>query len=621
MQRAIVLLVLAAACGLRAPARAEAARPTPSAHKNTAPSLRGPCRTRRGYRALVSPLRPIAGQALRVVVVSERAHPKAQLVRRGPDSQGRTIISSAGGPPFYWIAKIARARSGRYRFTLLDHRGRSLACAHARVRRRKKLDNFVGDAWPVERSWDRSMENLYATWVAVLFDAPAGERPSWTPLHAVLRDPTRNLLYNHLGADEDGPRANKAVVATPDCADLPYYVRAYFAWKLRLPFGYRKCDRGNSRRPARCGPLQTNEGQVLVGAKSTVAKAFSHFLRRKVSYVHSGSGRTAPQDEQSDLYPVALTRQTLRPGTVYVDPYGHLLIIAKWVPQTASASGAMFAVDGHPDLSVGRKRFWKGAFLFSANTRGGAGGFKVFRPLALRDGAVVALTNEELRRSRDFPRVSSQQYSAGDDGFYERMDRVINPRPLSAPDAYRERLKAYYELILERVDSVAAGESYMKDVAYKVVAMPNGPHIFETRGPWEDYSTPARDLRLLIATDEVLGFPSRVIKHPDRFAHSPDSSPLQLKQQLEQLYRHFAETHEIRYIKSDGTEQRLRVIDVVARRKALEMAYNPNDCVEIRWGASGKELASCKRHAPTDQRALMKRFRPWFATRNRPPIR
>jgi hypothetical protein len=40
--------------------------------------------------------------------------------------------------------------------------------------------------------------------------------------------------------------------------------------------------------------------------------------------------------------------------------------------------------------------------------------------------------------------------------------------------------------------------------------MPDGAAIFETSGAWEDFSTPSRDLRLLIAIDVVQDFPDRV---------------------------------------------------------------------------------------------------------------
>ncbi|WP_457825214.1 hypothetical protein, partial [Staphylococcus aureus] len=66
-------------------------------------------------------------------------------------------------------------------------------------------------------------------------------------LHDVLRDRSRNFLFNHLGLRED----EKGLVIKPDCADFPYFLRAYFAFKLGLPFGYAKCTRGTGR-PPRC---------------------------------------------------------------------------------------------------------------------------------------------------------------------------------------------------------------------------------------------------------------------------------------------------------------------------------------------------------------------------------
>jgi hypothetical protein len=65
----------------------------------------------------------------------------------------------------------------------------------------------------------------------------------------------------------------------------------------------------------------------------------------------------------------------------------------------------------------------------------------------------------------------------------------------------------------------------------------------------------------------------------------------------------------------------LSLTEVLARSAALEMAYNPNDCVESRWGApeGSEELATCRAHAPADQRSRMEAYRPWFHERRRPP--
>ncbi len=50
------------------------------------------------------------------------------------------------------------------------------------------------------------------------------------------------------------------------------------------------------------------------------------------------------------------------------------------------------------------------------------------------------------------------------------------------------------------------------------------------------------------------------------------------------------------------------------------MAYNLNDCVELRWGAptNSDEASTCKRHAPSAQRAKMSDYRIWFRDRHWP---
>jgi hypothetical protein len=75
------------------------------------------------------------------------------------------------------------------------------------------------------------------------------------------------------------------------------------------------------------------------------------------------------------------------------------------------------------------------------------------------------------------------------------------------------------------------------------------------------------------------------------------------------------------YPRSDGSAWTLALKDVLDRTAALEMAYNVNDCVELRWGAPDKsaEASTCKRHAPGAQRSKMTKYRPWFHERRRPP--
>ena len=51
------------------------------------------------------------------------------------------------------------------------------------------------------------------------------------------------------------------------------------------------------------------------------------------------------------------------------------------------------------------------------------------------------------------------------------------------------------------------------------------------------------------------------------------------------------------YTRSDGSAWTLKLKDVLDRAADLEMAYNVNDCVELRWGApeESDEASTCKR--------------------------
>jgi hypothetical protein len=150
--------------------------------------------------------------------------------------------------------------------------------------------------------------------------------------------------------------------------------------------------------------------------------------------------------------------------------------------------------------------------------------------------------------------------------------------------------------------------------------MPDGPSIFETTGAWEDFSTPARDFRLLIAIDVVRGFPDRVARRPDRYAIPFGKSIADVKAELQNVLASQLAARKFSYTRSDGSQWTLTLKDVVDRMADLEMAYNPNDCVELRWGAADEsdEASTCKRHASSAQRAKMAKYRAWFQERHWP---
>ena len=562
---------------------------------------------------------------LRLMVVSED-------VRQGdvrvtlPNEGGSPKVSTSvrGGPPWSFATELRPSRPGNLRIELV-HKGDTLACRRISVqakRRKTPRDRPEGPgAWQATRAWDRNTENLFSAWIERLFDAPADVSLSYPSLAPVLHDPARNFLWGYLGLREDDPKNRRIPRAEPDCADLPYYLRAYFSWKLGLPFALRDCDRGKTNRPPKCGsPLDNETPNEKLRGKDPLDR-FRSFLWLLANRVQSGSVRTGLDDDESDFYPVKLTREALRPGTIYADPYGHVLMLSGWVEQTEKHGGLLFAVDGQPDNSVGRKRFWEGNFLFDSDVKSAGPGFKAFRPVVRRaDKSLEQLPNRALEADARFAPFSATQASMDRETFYARMAKVVNPKGLDPRGVYAETMGALVEQLTTRIGSVDNGERYMRENHYAEMSMPVGPKIFETTGPWEDYATPSRDMRLLIALRILLSLPARITQHPELFLLG-DRKPTEARKEIEALHARQIQQRAIEYHRSDGSPFKLTVGDILDRREALEMAYNPNDCVEIRWGASKgtPDFSTCSRHAPEEQRARMQAYRSWFHEARRPP--
>ncbi len=575
------------------------------------------CRDTLDLAVFRSPSVPNAQEPLRVIVTASEDPGPVELVLVAPDGSRVTPeVRTLGGPPYTWWTRIDSPAPGRWTAVLGDG-SRVAACERFAVRTHPPEPNEEGRdpaAWTPRWKWERDTENLYSAWVEQLFDYPIDEDLTWPDLQTLLRDPDRNLLYDHLSLGEEAD-----IALGPDCADLPYFLRAYFAWKVKLPFAFRRCSRGNNGRPPFCGEPNTTLADRQSGGD---VPAFTLFMRDVANGVHSASARTAPDDDGTDVYPVPMTREAITPGTVFADPYGHLLVVAGWIPQGATSYGILVGADAQPDGTIGRRRFWRGSFLFTPETDQVGAGFKAWRPLVYdaEAGTITALTNDELRRTDEHVRWSADQYEGTADDFYDRMEALINPRPLDPQAMQRVLVDALEEAVARRIVSVDNGVEFMEGRRWAPIEMPSGYDVFETTGAWEDYSTPARDMRLLISIDAVRGFADAVERNPERFglaASEAAETVRALRAALEEDLRGRTFT----YRRSDGGDRRLTLLDLVERAERFEVAYHPNDCVEIRWGAApdSDEMSTCDHRAPPDHRARMLRYRQWFQSRRRPP--
>ncbi len=633
----------------------------------------GGCAEAADIAILPAPLAPWKGAPLRILVAAEKPV-AAELSLIAPD--GSVVAKSRdreGGPPYYWYAEVAAPVVGTWRVTLsLDEApaGCGTITRNIAVSARRPLGPHAtpGSLWPLRNSWNRQTENLYSAWIAKLFDGPLDQELSWKSWDEVLHDQSRNFLFNYLGLNED----NLLKGLRPDCADFVYFLRAYFAFNMGLPFGYSNCSRGTAGAPPKCyqwfdvehpevtrpppPPEQVAAQAVAPAAPTTtpspnlfqqifapspppaaaplpaapapapapkhlgLAAAFRQYLPAVADVVQTGAVRVSATDDRTDFYTVPLTQATLRPGTVYADPYGHVLMLVKLVPESNGAPGVFLAVDAEPDGTVTRKRFWHGNFLFVHDPTLGTSGFKRFRPIVRdKNGALRRLTNAEIAKNPQYGDFSLEQTQLSAQQFYDRMDDVMSPEPVDPVRAMESAISDLDEQVKTRVTSVENGRIY-QGKQHGDIEMPSGPSIFETTGAWEDYSTPARDFRLLIAIDVVRGFPDHVVRRADRYAMPAGKSVADVKAELQNVLASELASRKFSYTRSDGSQWTLSLKDVLDRAADLEMAYNPNDCVELRWGApeGSAESSTCNRHAPAAQRAKMTEYRTWFHERHWP---
>ncbi len=629
---------------------------------------------------LPAPIAPWTGAPLRVLVAAEKPI-EGELSLVAPDgSVAAKSTGREGGPPYYWYAEVASPAAGTWHATLSlveAPAGCGTISRDITVSAGKPPgpSATAGSLWPLRNQWNRETENLYSAWIAKLFDGPLDQELSWKTWDGVLHDQSRNFLFDYLGLNED----NIIRGLRPDCADFVYFLRAYFSFKMGLPFGYSNCSRGGGGSPPKCyqwfdvehpeavrpalppeqvsdpaeetappppapapsvfqqifapspapaapaapppaPPSRRAAAKPAPNRQAGLAAAFRQYLPAVADVVQTGAVRVSATDDRTDFYMVPLTQATLRPGTVYADPYGHVLMLVKLVPEANGSPGVFLAVDAEPDGSVTRKRFWRGNFLFVHDPALGSPGFKRFRPIVQeRNGGLRRLTNAEIAKDPQYGDFSLEQTQLSLDQFYDRMDDVMSPEPVDPVRAMESAIANLDEQVKTRVTSVENGRKY-QDKAHGDVEMPSGPSIFETTGAWEDYSTPARDFRLLIAIDVVRGFPEHVARRADRYAMPPGKSVADVKAELDSVLAAELAAHKFTYTRSDGTQWTLTLKDVVDREAELEMAYNPNDCVELRWGAAAgsEEASTCKRHAPVSQRSKMSEYRTWFHERHWP---
>ncbi|MGD9827993.1 MAG: hypothetical protein AB7E70_02910 [Hyphomicrobiaceae bacterium] len=461
---------------------------------------------------------------------------------------------------------------------------------------RSKLDSKHA-AWPILRTeWTARDEAGYEEFIRRI-----GESGCRT-VHKCLSSPVSNPIY----AVSNPPGS----VFFADCADLPYVLRAYYAWKNGLPFSY-------SVAVSPLGPSRdiryTARGNRVVSRRDIVGGAADarRVLREIADAISSAHYRYPPHPEGRllpDHYPVGITPASIRPGTIIYDPNGHLAVVYKVTPE-----GRIHFIDSHPDNSLTRSVYGK-AFTRASPAMGA--GFKRWRPLKLVGAVKVADGTLKggrvaLAADKDIPDWSDEQFYGTEKNprkAWRSARFMISGQALGFHEFVRKRLaKAGF-----KYDPLDEARTMMRtlcsDLKYRVDAvdlaiqakihlrpqperLPN--NIYGTEGDWEIYSTPSRDARLKTAFKELRDEVARFLALSTKDSRSLTYSGSDLRADLRQVYETEAKACTITYTRSDGSKKELSFADV--HRHLFDLSFDPHHCVERRWGARDPtELATCK---------------------------
>ncbi len=394
-----------------------------------------------------------------------------------------------------------------------------------------------------------------------------------------------------------------------DCAKWVYMIRAYYAWKNGLPFGYTNeiAGHGSDFRFNGSGNRLVSRHDLIdhgggLAAPTILSEIHDHVSSATYRTDAAQSGGVMP-----DFYSPKLQPGSIRAGTVLYDINGHVAIV-----YAVESDGHIRYMSADPDTTVTRSVY--GA-QFGQSQAALGGGFKNFRPVklvgaTLKNGAYVG-GRLVVAANSDIPDFSLEQYrGTGPDAAAD------------GPEALFQYRDAQVDLF-QYVRGSLSGGTYVFDPVYELKAgMDMLCHSFQERSKyvdaaiqagidkkpepgflpgniyasesdeWEAYATPSRDASLKNSFSQLYVDLMKFIFQ----ARAKDPSGVTeagLKRDLQQAYDEKVHACTVSYTNSAGAPVSFDFNEAAAR--LFTISFDPYHCVERRWGAtSAEELASCK---------------------------
>ncbi|MBL7542672.1 MAG: hypothetical protein JNL11_02600 [Bdellovibrionaceae bacterium] len=280
----------------------------------------------------------------------------------------------------------------------------------------------IAAVWTTDKTWNEQLESQYSQWVEV----------NWT--NDVFTNP-QSPLYG----------------LKTDCADASYAMRAYFAYVNRLPFTFHRFD----------------------GSRSSQAiSQFDHLresLTRFRAFLNHVFDVTSTYTLSLDTYPIAINRQALRAGTVYVSPgihsYQIIGVDIYGIPKTLSSTvpretRVLFFNHGFP-------------FYMPGDSRRNLDGFRAFKSF------------DDIRASNEQFQIAA---SAGGDFIQYQKMMILKLGEVDEPFERKVKRVKSNLCFFSRERAVQVADAYVEHQG-------RGGTCFGRAG-FDDYSTYVRDKKL-----------------------------------------------------------------------------------------------------------------------------
>lgn len=449
--------------------------------------------------------------------------------------------------------------------------------------------------WVVSKDrWTATDEEAYAQFIRHI-----GESNCKTT-HECLTSPVANPAYHATNPP--------GMQFFADCADLPFVLRAYFAWKNGLPFSFSTAVSTHTK--LRSGKSISQAFQIIgryhvVPPGPDPRLALNEVLRVSTAHFRVPTNYQGPM--LPDHYPVDITRESVKAGTVIFDALGHIAIVYK-----VTDDGVIHYIDAHPDNSLTRSVF--GSDIERAGPDTGAG-FLRWRPQTLigarkgQDGKLfggmlMLARNEQLAdwsdaqyfgsgpgRSSDWR--AARYFFEGEELDYYGYVRLSLARKGYKFDPVAEvrmKVNTLCEELRQRVEAVNAAVRAGMPRRPQPPRLPS--NIFVTSGDWEAYATPSRDAQLKLLFVALREDVQRFIAMHGAGSRHLEYNGSDLRADLRAAYDLEAGACSITYTRTDGSPQLLSFGEL--KKRLFLMSFDPHHCVERRWGAtSAEELRTC----------------------------